>query len=54
VREETDYAEEGFIRVNFNPILVRYLREVKYLQILDIAVPQRAAALFAKVETYRR
>lgn len=31
VREETDLAEEGFIRVNFDPILVRYLREVKYL-----------------------
>ncbi len=54
VREETDQAEEGFIRVNFNPILVRYLREVKYLQILDISVPQRADSLFAKVETYRR
>ena len=54
VREETDLAEEGFIRVNFDPILVRYLREVKYLQILDIAVPDRAEALFAKVETYRR
>jgi dynein heavy chain len=31
VREETDFAEEGFVRVNFDPILVRYLREVKYL-----------------------
>jgi hypothetical protein len=31
VREETPLAVEGFVRVNFNPILVRYLREVKYL-----------------------
>jgi dynein heavy chain len=31
VREETPLAEEGFIRVNFDPILQRYLREVKYL-----------------------
>jgi len=54
VREETELAEEGFIRVNFDPILVRYLREVKYLQILDIAVPDRAEKLFAKVDTYRR
>ena len=54
VREETDLAEEGFIRVNFDPILVRYLREVKYLQVLDISVPDRADSLFAKVDTYRR
>lgn len=54
VREETELAEEGFIRVNFDPILVRYLREVKYLQILDISVPDRAEKLFSKVDTYRR
>ena len=54
VREETDLAEEGFIRVNFDPILVKYLREVKYLQILDIPVPDRAGSLFSKVDTYRR
>jgi len=54
VREETELTEEGFIRVNFNPVLVRYLREVKYLQILDITVPERADSLFSKVETYRR
>lgn len=54
VREETEFAEEGFIRVNFDPVLVRYLREVKYLQILDIQVPDRADSLFSKVDTYRR
>jgi dynein heavy chain len=54
VREETELAEEGFVRVNFDPILTRYLREVKYLQILDIPVPDRAEGLFAKVDTYRR
>ena len=54
VREETELAEEGFVRVNFDPILVRYLREVKYLQILDHGVPERADALFAKVDIYRR
>lgn len=31
VREETEVAEEGFMRVNFDPVLVRLLREVKYL-----------------------
>lgn len=35
-REENPLAEEGFIRVNFDPTLVRLLREVKYLKILDI------------------
>ena len=54
VREETELAEEGFVRVNFDPVLVRYLREVKYLQILDIPVPDRADSLFNKVDTYRR
>jgi dynein heavy chain len=53
VREETDVAPEGFMRVNFDPVLVRLLREVKYLQLNDIEVPQRAAELFAKVNVYR-
>ncbi len=41
------------MRVNFDPVLVRLLREVKYLQLLDIAVPERAATLFKKVNVYR-
>jgi len=53
VREETEVAVEGFIRVNFDPVLVRLLREVKYLQLLDIEVPERASALYAKVNVYR-
>jgi dynein heavy chain len=52
-REDTDLAEEGFIRVNFDPILVRLLREVKYLKLLDITVPERASHLYAKVDLYR-
>jgi hypothetical protein len=32
----------GFIRVNFDPVLVRLLREVKYLLLMDIEVPERA------------
>lgn len=53
VREETDIAPEGFMRVNFDPVLVRLLREVKYLKLIDIEVPPRAAELFAKVNVYR-
>jgi hypothetical protein len=46
-------AEEGFVRVNFDPILIRLLREVKYLKLLDIEVPERANKLYAKVAVYR-
>lgn len=53
VREETEIAEEGFMRVNFDPVLVRLLREVKYLQLIDIEVPERAAKLYEKVNVYR-
>ena len=53
VREETDAAPEGFVRVNFDPILTALLREVKYLQLLDIKVPERATTLFEKVDIYR-
>lgn len=52
-REETDLAEEGFVRVNFDPILVRLLREVKYLTLQDIEVPERASLLYKKVNIYR-
>jgi len=53
VREDTPIAPEGFLRVNFDPVLVRLLREVKYLQLLDIKVPERAAILYQKVNVYR-
>lgn len=52
-REETPLAEEGFVRVNFDPVLVRLLREVKYLLLLDIEVPERASQLYQKVDIYR-
>jgi dynein heavy chain len=52
-REATPLAEEGFVRVNFDPVLVRLLREVKYLLLLDIEVPERASLLYKKVDIYR-
>ena len=52
-REPTPVAEEGFVRVNFDPTLERLLREVKYLQNLDIEVPERAGLLFEKADIYR-
>jgi dynein heavy chain, axonemal len=53
IREATPLVEEGFVRVNFDPVLVRLLREVKYLNILNIEVPERAQLLYKKVDTYR-
>lgn len=52
-REPTPIAEEGFVRVNFDKILVAMLREVKYLLLLDITVPERAQLLYKEVDTYR-
>jgi len=52
-REETELAEEGFVRVNFDPILVKLLREVKYLLQQDIEVPEKASLLYKKVNVYR-
>ncbi len=34
-------------------MLVRLLREVKYLLLLDVKVPERAALLYQKADTYR-
>ena len=53
VREDTDLTAEGFIRVNFDPVLVRLLREVKYFLLLNIEVPEKASLLYQKVDTYR-
>ena len=53
VREDSDVAAEGFLKVNFDPVLVRLLREVKYLSLLDIGVPERASHLYKKVNIYR-
>jgi dynein heavy chain len=52
-REPTPVAEEGFVRVNFDPNLERLLREVKYLKNLEIEVPERASLLYDKADIYR-
>ena len=43
----------GFIRVNFDPVMVRLLREVKYLLLMEITVPERAQLLFMRVDVYK-
>ena len=54
IREDpTPEIAEGYVRVNFDPTLIRLLREVKYLQLLDIDVPEKACNLYKNVNTYR-
>ena len=53
VKEESDTIPEGILSVNFDPVLVRLLREVKYLLLLDVEVPERAQKLYEKVDVYR-
>jgi len=50
LRRDTDGVT---LRVNFDPALVRLLREVKYFLLLDLAVPPSAQEIYAKAETYR-
>lgn len=52
--ESSENKENGLLKVNFDPILVRLLREVKYLKQLDRDVPETAFKLFEKADIYRR
>lgn len=45
--------ENGLLRVNFDPALVRLLREVRYFNLLNLKVPESAENIFNKVEIYR-
>ena len=50
-------ASNELLSVNFNPQLVALLREVKYLEMLkeeSRVIPEKAAAVFAQNETYRK
>jgi len=41
------------LRVNFDPALVRLLREVKYFTLLEQPVPESASELYSKNDTFR-
>eukprot|EP00227_Mantoniella_beaufortii_P011774 CAMPEP_0197579874 /NCGR_PEP_ID=MMETSP1326-20131121/3768_1 /TAXON_ID=1155430 /ORGANISM="Genus nov. species nov., Strain RCC2288" /LENGTH=4505 /DNA_ID=CAMNT_0043143449 /DNA_START=243 /DNA_END=13760 /DNA_ORIENTATION=+ len=45
---------DGLLRVNFDPMLVRLLREVKYFLLLDVEVPESAAKTYQRSETLRQ
>jgi len=41
------------LRVNFDPMIVRMLREVKYLSLMGYAIPERAMAIYKTADTFR-
>ena len=53
---KSDHREisKSLLSVNFDPALVRLLREVKYFLLLNLDVPDSALLIFKKGETYRR
>ena len=49
-----DSAELPFLAVNFDPMITRLLREVKYFLLLSVAVPAGAEKIFKRGETLRQ
>ena len=47
------HAETRYLTVNFDPALVRLLREVKYFLLLGLTVPETALRIYQQVETFR-
>ena len=45
--------ESWNIAVNFDPALIRLLRETKYFLLAELQVPESALAIYAQVETFR-
>lgn len=46
-------GDDKLLQVNFDPALVRTLREVKYLLLLTLEIPNTARRIYDKVEVYR-
>jgi len=46
--------DTNMLSVNFDPALVRLLREVKYFLLLSLQVPESALEIYQQVETFRR
>ena len=53
-RSKPQDTVRGLLRVNFDPALVRLLREVKYFLLLNLKVPESALGIYKKAEVYRR
>jgi len=48
------HPDTRLMSVNFDPALVRLLREVKYFLLLGLNVPETALEIYQQVETFRR
>jgi dynein heavy chain, axonemal len=48
------HPDTRILSVNFDPALVRLLREVKYFLLLNLTVPESALEIYQQVETFRR
>ena len=53
LRRENSDATGGRLVVNFDPDLVRLLREVKYFLLLNLPVPEGASLIYKKAEVFR-
>ena len=53
IQEESEDVEEGIVKVNFDLVLKALLREVKYLLLLDLDVPDTASVLYSRVDIIR-
>jgi len=51
--EATTELESRLLRVNFDPALVRLLREVKYFLLLDLEVPESAFNIYRSAKQFR-
>ena len=49
----TRSTENAFLSVNFDPGLVKLLRETKYFLLLGLQVPDTALDIYRNVETFR-
>ncbi|PHJ22031.1 dynein heavy chain family protein, partial [Cystoisospora suis] len=47
-------TDAGLLKVNFDPALTRLMREVKYLELQKLPVPEGAREVYAKFTTYRK
>jgi dynein heavy chain, axonemal len=50
----TSTKQYSLLKVNFDPLLVRLLREIKYFLLLGLEVPPSAMDIYQKVEIFRR
>lgn len=51
---ETEEAAFGLLHVNFDPLIVKLLKESKYFILLGLSIPDRAAEIFKQAEVFRR